>query len=396
MKNNKTTDISDLTLNIWHIICGYLDQHDLEHIKNTNKFYHQLITNKSINSEGATFFKLAPKPKRKLCCDNEEIKLRVEKVTRSSIYAMLPINKELIAIASGISTLEIYNHKEKKMIGNLTGHMGEVKTLCLIYFSSLDSNNPHLISGDEDGVIKIWDIKEKKCIMTLKGHTQAINGLIVIPSVGIISISDDTDIRIWNPFTGQCIDTIVSNYSHITGIACCGKNRIVTTSDDERFKIWDLIEKKCLSSNKISLISKNCVLSLFNNNHILCAGLDGGLGIIDASKRKILINGGSKRGINHLIQLSSGEIAASFDTGYIEIFDRQNLQQIASISFYQSQQAIAELPNGTLVCGSQYGEITFISFPMEMKHKTLPQNNYEDMDTSEEMLYDQYLSHLGN
>ncbi|MBQ2387231.1 MAG: hypothetical protein II300_08135, partial [Bacteroidales bacterium] len=55
-----------------------------------------------------------------------------------------------------------------------------------------------IISGSDDGTIKIWDANTGKYLKTLEGHSDWVNSVAYSPDgTKIISGSDDGTIKIW-------------------------------------------------------------------------------------------------------------------------------------------------------------------------------------------------------
>ena len=62
---------------------------------------------------------------------------------------------------------------------------------------SLDANVMHIVTGGEDGVIRVWDRDAGACTACLEGHNGPINAVILTDNRGLISASDDGTVRVW-------------------------------------------------------------------------------------------------------------------------------------------------------------------------------------------------------
>ena len=65
----------------------------------------------------------------------------------------------------------------------------------------------YVISGSEDGDIKVWDPNKGNIIRGLTGHSDAVYGLEGLHD-RIISGAWDNQIRIWDKNTGECLKKI--------------------------------------------------------------------------------------------------------------------------------------------------------------------------------------------
>ncbi|EJU06310.1 coatomer beta' subunit [Dacryopinax primogenitus] len=71
------------------------------------------------------------------------------------------------------------------------------------------ADKPYLITTGDDRLVKIWDYLSKSCIQQLEGHTSNVNFAIFHPSLPIIvSGSEDGTIKIWHATTYRLENTL--------------------------------------------------------------------------------------------------------------------------------------------------------------------------------------------
>lgn len=105
-----------------------------------------------------------------------------------------------------------------------------------------------LVTGGDDGSVKLWDLKQGQSIHHMKDH-----GAIVL-SVGfsadgqsIVSGSFDRTIRIWERQTGTCIQVLTGHSDGIFSVAYAAQGNIVASGGmDETVKVWDTTTGECL------------------------------------------------------------------------------------------------------------------------------------------------------
>ncbi len=74
---------------------------------------------------------------------------------------------------------------------------------------AMSPDGKHLVSGNSNGSITIWDANTGKEITAIKGHTKMVNSVSYSPDGQIIaSCSEDGSISIWNAATGAELWTI--------------------------------------------------------------------------------------------------------------------------------------------------------------------------------------------
>ncbi|KAI8369331.1 coatomer WD associated region-domain-containing protein [Radiomyces spectabilis] len=70
-------------------------------------------------------------------------------------------------------------------------------------------DKPYLISCADDNLVKIWDYQNKNCVQTLEGHNQNVNFASFHPELPIIvSGSEDGTVRIWHSDTYRLENTL--------------------------------------------------------------------------------------------------------------------------------------------------------------------------------------------
>jgi|UPI000581B209 platelet-activating factor acetylhydrolase IB subunit alpha len=119
-----------------------------------------------------------------------------------------------------------------------------------------------VVSGSEDGSVKVWDHESGEYIRTLKGHTNTVNGLAFTPTGShLASCSTDLSIKLWDFQTYACIKTLRGHDHTISSVVflplfdtpadsdgASGGDLLTTTkckrllsaSRDCTVKVWDL------------------------------------------------------------------------------------------------------------------------------------------------------------
>jgi WD40 repeat protein len=87
---------------------------------------------------------------------------------------------------------------------------------CLKVLPEKNKNRVLLASGHQDCVIKIWDIDTASCLFILEGHMSWINCIECLPNGNIISGSNDGTMKIWNLEDGSLIKTLTRKTSKIS------------------------------------------------------------------------------------------------------------------------------------------------------------------------------------
>ncbi|MDD2756967.1 MAG: TIR domain-containing protein, partial [Methanothrix sp.] len=112
---------------------------------------------------------------------------------------------------------------------------------------AVTSDGRTIISGSDDGTLKIWDMATGKCRATLEGHADYVRAVAVTPDGRtVISGSSDKTLKIWNMATGKCRATLEGHAGSVYGVAITPDGRtVISGSLDKTLKIWDLATGKC-------------------------------------------------------------------------------------------------------------------------------------------------------
>ena len=107
----------------------------------------------------------------------------------------------MFASASLDKLIKIWTITNQKTSANysLVGHQQGVN--CLDFCNSND--RPHLVSGGDDGHVKVWDYQSKQCLFTFSdGHSDNVSAVAFHPDLPLIfSAGEDHVINIWNSLT---------------------------------------------------------------------------------------------------------------------------------------------------------------------------------------------------
>jgi ribosome assembly protein 4 len=140
--------------------------------------------------------------------------------------------------ASGDKTVRFWDVNIEAPLATVTGHLNAVLVI------AWSPNGEFLASGDESGLIIVWEGETHKKISELDGHKKWINGISWEPlhknpgSTRLASCSKDMSTKVWNVPLGRCECTTSMHSASVTKILWGGQDLIFSTSQDRTVKVW--------------------------------------------------------------------------------------------------------------------------------------------------------------
>ncbi|QYT03736.1 hypothetical protein H0G86_010685 [Trichoderma simmonsii] len=121
------------------------------------------------------------------------------------------------------------------------------KMICSIVFTD---DSVLVISGSEDGSIRVWDWKLRDCQQVLQGHSTSVHALASShDSRLIVSGSNDNTIKIWETATGTCQRTLQGHERCVYRVVFSHDSKLIASGAfDGHVKIWESATGNCLQT----------------------------------------------------------------------------------------------------------------------------------------------------
>lgn len=138
-----------------------------------------------------------------------------------------------------------------------------------------------LVSGSEDGTLKVWDTRTWTCLNTLEGHTHHVSCLQPLPDDKVASGSVDHTIKVWDLKTGGCLKTLEGHSLAITCLQMLPSSELVSGSEDGMLKVWDLETGTCLKSVRRNILWGDRCFHLLPNGDLVIGSFFGPIDVMD-------------------------------------------------------------------------------------------------------------------
>lgn len=153
---------------------------------------------------------------------------------------------------------------------------------------------PWILSASDDHRLHIWDYEKRTCLITCFGHKQAVMSATFHPTEDlIVSASRDRTVRVWDMQSmcqtarglprrwknGVVVKFLLEGHKLGVNFAAFHPKLplLVSADDNRKVKIWRLSETKAWEVRTISGHSNSATCCLFLEDAVLSTSLDGSL-----------------------------------------------------------------------------------------------------------------------
>jgi WD40 repeat protein/signal recognition particle receptor subunit beta len=115
----------------------------------------------------------------------------------------------------------------------LKGHERHAAAVCI----SIDGKR--IISGSDDGTLRVWDAKTYKHILSLKGHTASVTKVAALEGQRVLSASRDGRLRLWDIASGNCLQAI-AGFSTQSSVSVSRDGKRAVSGGGVKIYLWNL------------------------------------------------------------------------------------------------------------------------------------------------------------
>ena len=131
-----------------------------------------------------------------------------------------------------------------ELVHTLSGHKKLVSSV------AVSADGKRVVSGSDDGTVKIWDAESGIELHTLSGHSDWVRAVAVsADGKRVVSGGDDKTVKIWDAESGTELHTFGhTDWVRAVAVSADGK-KVVSGSDDGTVKIWNMV--MCVPTKRV-------------------------------------------------------------------------------------------------------------------------------------------------
>jgi WD40 repeat protein len=277
-----------------------------------------------------------------LVSPNESL-IRTFKGHSDSVWsvAVTPDGKQVIS-GSQDGTLKIWNLNTGKLVRTITAHDGSINAI------STTPDGLQVISGSDDKTLKIWNLNTGNLEHTIPAHNRSVNAVSITPDGLVISGSDDKTLKVWNLKTGKVLHTLVGHRATVTAVIAVNNKWVVSGSSyNDTLRVWNLETGR----EELTLGERDMVRSIavLDGERVISASEDGSLTVwkVGTWEKECTLKGHSKPVCSVAVLPDRKQIISGSSDGTIKIWKIGTWENKATFTAHTAWVlAVAVTPDG--------------------------------------------------
>ena len=224
---------------------------------------------------------------------------------------------------------------------------------------AVSPDGARIVSGSDDGSVRVWDAKAARCVAVLEGHSNAVTSVAFAPDGGrILSGSEDRSVRVWDAMAGCCVAVLEGHAGVVTSVAFAPDGaRIVSGAWDNSVRVWDAKAARCVAvleghSNWVTSVAFSP-----DGGRIVSGSYDRSVRVWDAkAARCVAVLEGHSGGVNAVAFAPDGAriVSGAWDNS-VRVWDAKAARCVAVLEGHSDWVAsVAFAPDGGRIVSGSY------------------------------------------
>ena len=271
-----------------------------------------------------------------------------------SALARLPNGR--VVSGSDDGTLRVWDVENGQTLQTLEGPPGWVNAVAV-----LDSRR--VVSGSSDRTLRVWDVESGQTLQTLEGHSDVFLAVVVLDSRRVVSGSSDRTLRAWDVESGQALQTLEGHSNWINAVAVLDSRRVVSGSSDQTLRVWDVESGQTLQTLEGHSGWVNAV-AVLDSRRVVSGSSDRTLRVWDVESGQTLQTlEGHSQGVLAVAVLDSRRVVSGSDDRTLRVWDVESGEVECLFTLDAPVSAVAVIPDRrVIVAGDSSGRVHFFDF----------------------------------
>jgi WD40 repeat protein len=220
--------------------------------------------------------------------------------------------------------------------------------------AAFSQDGSRIVSGSDDGIVRVWDPSTGKVVQELKGHTALVLSVAFsLKGTRIVSGSGDETVRVWDAHSGAELRTLEGHTSWVQSVAFSPNGtRILSGSYDQTVRVWDADSGAELKRLKGHANWVQSVAFSPNGTRIVSGSRDQTVRVWDADSgaklRKLEGHTDTVRSV--AFSRDATRIVSGSDDQTVRVWDAHSGAELRTLEGHTSWvQSVAFSPNGTRI-----------------------------------------------
>lgn len=111
-------------------------------------------------------------------------------------------------------------------------------------------NGRWLVSGGDDGVVRVWDAESGACTHSLEGHEDRVWCVAASGDGHLVVSGDDRGVvRVWDTRSDTCVHTLQAHEGRVSCVAMSENGTLIASGGGEgAVRVWDSVTGTCMRS----------------------------------------------------------------------------------------------------------------------------------------------------
>ena len=286
-------------------------------------------------------------------------KLRASIASQGDTVRSVALSADGDRVVSGSDdgTVRVWEAASGECVRELRGHTGWVRSV------ALSADGGRVVSGSDDGTVRVWEAASGKCVRELRGLTRAVNSVALSADGGrVVSGGTDGTVRVWDAANSECVRELRGHESQVDSVALSGDGgRIVSCSYDGTVRVWESSSGECVRELRGHAGWVRSVALSADGGRVVSCGDDGTVRVWESSSGECVreLRGHAGRVLSVVLSADGGRVVSGGDDGTVRVWESSSGECVRELREFTTPvwSVALSADGGRVVSGSHDGAV---------------------------------------